>query len=66
MVRLLYLDNFLIIWSQGRADPGFKKGGAQINCSEHDNFVRSTQSGMRSMPTLGGSRGMPPQKVLKN
>ena len=47
-------------------DPGFIKGGAQIHCSEHDNCVRSTRSGMRSMPNLGGSVGMPPQKILKN
>ena len=44
------------------ADPGFTKGGAQIHCSEHDNCVRSTQSGMQSMPNLGWSGGMPPLK----
>ena len=47
------------------ADPGFTKGGAQIHCSEHDNCVRSTQSGMQSMPKLGGSGGMPPRKFWK-
>ena len=49
-------------------DPGFTKGGggAQIQCSEDDNCVRSTRPGMQSMPNLGGSGGMPPQKILKN
>ena len=46
--------------------PGFTKGGAQIQYCEHDNCVRSTYSGMQSMPNLGGSEGMPPQKILKN
>ena len=50
---------------QGRIQDS-QKGGAQIHCSEHDNCVRSTQSGMRSMPNLGGSGGMPPQEILKN
>ena len=51
------------LW-QGRIQDS-QKGGAQIHCSEHDNCVRSTRSGMRSMPNLGGSGGMPPQKILK-
>ena len=43
------------------ADPGFRKGGgAQLCYCEHGNCVRSTQSGMQSMPNLRGSGGMPP------
>ena len=45
--------------TQGRIQDS-QKGGAQIQCSEYDNCVRSTQSGMQSMPNLGGSGGMPP------
>ena len=50
---------------QGRIQDS-KKGGAQLCYCEHGNCVRSTQSGMQSMPNLGGSGGMPPQKILKN
>ena len=46
-------------------DPGFIKGGAQIHCSEHDNCVRSTRSGMRSMPNLGGLWACPPENFEK-
>ena len=41
-------------------------GGAQFCYCEHGNCVQSTQSGMQSVPNLGGSGGMPPQKILKN
>ena len=51
------------IWSVTRGDPGFTKVGEQIHCSEHDNCVRSTRSGMQSMPNLGGL-GHDPQKIL--
>ena len=50
---------------QGRIQDS-QKGGAQIHYSEHDDCVKSTRSGMRSMPNLEGSGGMPPQKILKN
>ena len=42
-----------------------KRGGAQIHCSEHDNCVRSTQSGMQSMPNLGGLGTCPPENFEK-
>ena len=54
-----------LVTMQGRIQDS-QKGGAQIHCSEHDNCVKSTQSGMQSMPNLGGSGGMPPQEILKN
>ena len=50
---------------QGRIQDS-EKGGAQFCYREHGNCVQSTQSGMQSMPNLGGSGGMPPQKILKN
>ena len=54
----------LLLCARSGADPGFtcKRGGAQIHCSEHDNCMRSTQSGMQSMLNLGRSGGMPPRK----
>ena len=62
-----YLGFHSIPTNYAGADPGFTKGGgAQIHCSEHDNCVRNTRSGLRSMPNLGGYGGMPPQKILKN
>ena len=39
--------------------------GAQLCYCEHGNCVRSTQSGMQSMPNLGGSGGMPPGNFEK-
>ena len=51
---------FIIITVCAGADPGFTKGGAQIHCSEHDNCVRSTRSGM---PNLGGLGTCPPRKI---
>ena len=50
---------------QGRIQDS-EKGGAKFCYCEHGNSVQSTQSGMQSMPNLGGSGGMPPQKILKN
>ena len=44
---------------QGRIQDS-EKGGAQLCYCEHGNCVRSTQSGMQSIPNLGGSGGMPP------
>ena len=49
---------------QGRIQNS-QKGGHKYVCSEHDNCVRSTRSGVQSMPNFGGSEGMPPQKILK-
>ena len=43
---------------QGRIQDS-EKGGAQFCYCEHSNCVQSTQSGMQSMPNLGGSGGMP-------
>ena len=47
---------------QGRIQD-LEKGGH--NYVGHGNCVRSTQSGMGSMPNLRGSKGMPPQEILK-
>ena len=61
----LHCIEWILNCYQGRIQDS-QKGGAQIHCSEHDNCVRSTRPGIRSMPNLGGSGGMPPQKILKN
>ena len=51
------------------------RGGSRILKRGGHNYVTvsmvivcevATQSGMQSMPNLGGSGGMPPQKILKN
>ena len=64
---LFKCDNFhsKSTW-QGRIQDSEKGGGAQFCYCEHGNCVQSTQSGMQSIPNLGGSGGMPPQKILKN
>ena len=41
---ILEVANIMLTWLQGRIQDSQK--GAQIHCSEHDNCVRSTQSGM--------------------
>ena len=47
------------------ANPGFRKGGAQLCYCEHGNCVRSTQSGMQSMPNLRGLGACPPGNFEK-
>ena len=62
--NVLHYCNYVI---QGRRNV-FKSGGAKIILTDykmHAHFVQSTHAGMRSMPNLGGSGGMPPQKILK-
>ena len=63
LLSLLLQDGTLL--NQGQIQDS-KKGGAQLCYCEDGNCVQSTQSGMQSMPNLGGSGGMPPQKILKN
>ena len=61
---LIFEQYYIMFIFQGRIQDS-EKGGAQLCYCEHGNCVRSTQSGMQSMPNLGGSGGIPPQKILK-
>jgi len=64
-IMTIVINKGLMTQTKIRGGSRIHKRGAQIHCSGHDNCVRSTQSGMQSMPNLGGLGACPPRKFWK-
>ena len=58
-------SNISMVLGQGWIQDSQKGEGAQIQYNEHGNCVRSTYSGMQSMPNLGGLGACPPENFEK-
>ena len=64
------VTNTRCCYGQGRMQDSEKGGHSSCIdnylCKVHANCAGAKHTCMQSMPNLGGSGGMPPQKILKN